>query len=132
MSAPLRRLFLACLVLPLLPSLARAAGPAPAPANPAAAPNPATATAKPGPAWPSFLVSNEVLCLDELDFNAFARTGRFHTRGSQESCTRVTALTRVVVKAQSGPKSEVLVVAGPLAWNVGWTNGRLPLAGTTR
>lgn len=79
--------------------------------------------------WPSFLVKNEVICFDELDFNAFEKTGRFHTRGSQESCTRVGELTRVVVLAQSGQKSQVLMVSGPLESHVGWTNGQLPIAG---
>ncbi len=78
--------------------------------------------------WPSFLSPNDVLCLDELDFNAFKNTGRFHSRGSQESCTQILQLTRVVVLRQMGGKSEIRVVNGPLTYHVGWTNGRLPIA----
>lgn len=107
---------------------AAARSPAPA-ATPASGPAASAPAAKPTPAWPSFLTTGEVLCLDELDFNAYARTGRFHTRGSQESCTRVTELTRVAVLNQSGRKSQVRVVSGPLESNVGWTDGALPLAG---
>jgi hypothetical protein len=80
-------------------------------------------------AWPSFLVPGEVFCMDELDFNAFSHTGRFHTRGSQESCTRVTQLTRVVVLVQSGQKAEIRVASGAMEATVGWTNARLPFVG---
>lgn len=95
---------------------------------------PAAPRAQPGTqgryvSFPSFLTKGEVLCLDELDFNAFAASNRFNTRGSTETCTRVGELTRVVVLAQTGTKSQIRVVGGPLDANVGWTNGHLPVAG---
>ena len=64
-----------------------------------------------------------------FDFNAYAGSRKFNTRGSVETCQRVDRLTRVAVLAQSGTKSQIRVMGGPLDANVGWTNARLPIAG---
>jgi hypothetical protein len=96
------------------------------PSAPAA---PAPAARNLGAGFPSFLLPNDVLCFDELDYNAFSKTGQFHTRGSTESCTQMTQLTRVVVLQQTGRKSKVRIVSGPLEAHVGWSNGQLPFPG---
>lgn len=154
MFAPRRHIALLMLITGLAPAAQAAQAAKTVAANAASTPAAASPSqpqqAASTPFWPSFMVPNDVLCLDEFDYNAYSETGRFHSRGSRESCTRVTQLTRVIVLNQganpkqaggtqatgtpatgtqaAGTRSEIMVVSGPLEWTVGWTNGRLPIA----
>ncbi len=74
---------------------------------------------------PSFLQPGDVFCSGEAQFDAFS-----HGTGSaQPGCDLVREPTRVaVIGGTGGVKSMVRVISGPAAYQVGWTNGALPLA----
>ena len=71
---------------------------------------------------PSFLRQGDGFCTDEADFDAFA-VG--HAGGT---CHMIASPTRVaVIGGTGGVKSVVRVMSGPDAYQVGWTNGALPI-----
>ena len=75
---------------------------------------------------PSFLQAGDAFCRDEGEFDALGRSAKGI---ALPSCQDIHQPTRVAVLAgRGGVKSMVLVTSGPEAYQVGWTNGALPLA----
>jgi len=79
---------------------------------------------------PSFLVSGDVFCPDELDFNSFVSTGKINTRGVLQSCSIIDRLTRVVVISGDQGKAMVRMINGPFQDQVGFSNGSVPSIGS--
>ena len=78
---------------------------------------------------PSFLQSGDAFCTNQRDFDDLATNGHVRAGSANETCVNVTKPTRVAVMGgQGGVKAMVLVMNGPYAYSIGWTNGKLPLA----
>ncbi len=78
---------------------------------------------------PSFLQTGDQFCTSEADFDDLVAHGRVRPNSAIETCQPVIKPTRVaVLRGQGGVKTMVRVMNGPLAYSVGWTNGKLPLA----
>ena len=78
---------------------------------------------------PSFLQAGDAFCRDESEFDVLATVGRTEPDAALPTCQSIDRPTRVAVLAgQGGVKSMVLLISGPYAYQVGWTNGALPLA----
>jgi hypothetical protein len=96
----------------------------------AGAPQLAAATDVIGPnEVPSFLQRNDVFCSSEADFDDYVKNGHVRPNSAIQTCQLIRIPTRVaVMSGQGGVKSMVRVISGPLAFEIGWTNGQLPLA----
>ncbi len=80
---------------------------------------------------PSFMQVGDAFCTNEADFNDYAAHGHGRARSAIETCVTIDRPTRVaVMSGVSGTKTMVRVMAGPMSYSVGWTNGKLPLAGS--
>ena len=78
---------------------------------------------------PSFLQNGDEFCTSEADFNDLVAHGKVRAGSAIETCITIDRPTRVaVMSGQGGAKSMVRVISGPLAYEIGWTNGKLPLA----
>ena len=78
---------------------------------------------------PSFLQRGDAFCTSEADFNDLVAHGHVRANSAIETCIVITKPTRVaVMRGQGGVKSMVRVMDGPYSWEIGWTNGKLPLA----
>ncbi len=78
---------------------------------------------------PSFLQAGDEFCTSEADFDDLVAHGRVRPNSAIETCQAVVRPTRVaVLSGQGGQKTMIRVMNGPLAYAVGWTNGKLPLA----
>ena len=78
---------------------------------------------------PSFLQNGDQFCTSEADFDDLVAHSRVRAGSAIETCIMVDKPTRVaVMRGQGGAKSMVRVISGPLAYEIGWTNGKLPLA----
>ncbi len=78
---------------------------------------------------PSFLQTGDAFCTNQADFDDLVANGHVRAGSAIETCVRVVAPTRVaIVGGQGGIKSMIRVMNGPYAYEVGWTNGKLPLA----
>ena len=78
---------------------------------------------------PSFLQRGDAFCTSQADFDDLITNGHVRANSAIETCVTITKPTRVaVMSGQGGMKSEVRVMDGTYAWEIGWTNGKLPLA----
>jgi hypothetical protein len=78
---------------------------------------------------PSFLQRGDAFCTSETDFNDLVTNGHVRANSAIETCVVIAKPTRVaVMRGQGGVKSMVRVMDGPYSWEIGWTNGKLPLA----
>jgi hypothetical protein len=78
---------------------------------------------------PSFLQRGDAFCTSEADFDDLVTHGHVRANSAIETCVVITKPTRVaVMRGQGGAKSMVRVMSGTYAWEIGWTNGKLPLA----
>ncbi len=78
---------------------------------------------------PSFLQTGDAFCTNQADFDDLVANGHVRAGSAIETCVTVDAPTRVaIVGGQGGTKSMIRVMNGPYAYEVGWTNGKLPLA----
>ena len=78
---------------------------------------------------PSILQAGETFCTSEADFDDFASHGAQRSNSGTETCTRIDRPVRVaVLNGRGGVKTEVRLSNGPMAYSIGWTNGRLPVA----
>ena len=77
---------------------------------------------------PSILQAGDTLCTSEADFDDFMAHARVRPNSGIETCTRMSTPVRVaILSGQAGRKTMVRVIAGPMAYSIGWTNGNLPL-----
>jgi len=77
---------------------------------------------------PSFLQHGDAVCTNEDDFNGFVNRGSPRLNSATDTCRLIPTPTRVVIiSGQGGVKSEVLIMSGANAYEVGWTNGKLPV-----
>lgn len=77
---------------------------------------------------PSILQSSDMFCRSEADFDEFLARGRLRPDSGTETCVRITAPIRVaVMSGEASRKSMVRVMAGLMAYTIGWTNGGLPI-----
>ena len=77
---------------------------------------------------PSFLQRGDQFCTSEADFDDLVKNGHARPNSAIETCVVITRPTRVAVRSgQGGVKSMVRVMDGAYAWEIGWTNGKLPL-----
>lgn len=84
------------------------------------------------PAWaeelPSFLQTGDAFCTSEADFDDLVAHGKARANSAIETCQKVVRPTRVaVLSGKGGVKTMIRVMNGPLAYSIGWTNGKLPL-----
>ena len=78
---------------------------------------------------PSFMQAGETFCTSEADFDDLVKRGKVRPNSAIETCQKVVKPTRVAVMGgKGGQKTMIRVMNGPLAYSVGWTNGKLPLA----
>ncbi len=78
---------------------------------------------------PSFMQSGDTFCTSEADFDDLVAHGKVRPNSAIETCQRVVKPTRVaVLSGKGGSKTMIRVMNGPLAYSIGWTNGKLPLA----
>ena len=78
---------------------------------------------------PSFLQSGDAFCTSQMDFDDLVANGHVRAGSAIETCVTVDKPTRVaVVGGRGGTKSMIRVMNGPYAYEIGWTNGALPLA----
>lgn len=78
---------------------------------------------------PSFLQAGDQFCTSESDFDDLVARGKVRPNSAIETCQQVVRPTRVaVLHGKGGVKTMIEVMSGPLAYSVGWTNGKLPLA----
>ena len=78
---------------------------------------------------PSFLQTGDTFCTSEADFDDLVSHGKVRANSAIETCQKVVRPTRVaVMSGKGGSKTMIRVMNGPLAYSIGWTNGKLPLA----
>ena len=78
---------------------------------------------------PSFLQGGDSFCTNQADFDDLVTHGHVRAGSAIETCITVSQPTRVAVMGgQGGTKAMVLMMNGPYAYSIGWTNGKLPLA----
>ena len=76
---------------------------------------------------PSFLRAGDAFCSDETDFDRFASHAA-QALPAQTSCDSMEAPVRVAVLGGTGGlKTLVRVLSGRHAYQVGWTDGTLPI-----
>lgn len=77
---------------------------------------------------PSFLQVGDAFCTNEEDFNGFAARHTTRQNSATETCRTVTQPTRVaILSGRGGVKAMVRIMAGTNAYEIGWTNGKLPV-----
>lgn len=77
---------------------------------------------------PSFMQSGDAFCTNEDDFNGFAVHGKRRDNSGTETCRTIASPTRVaILKGQGGTKTMVRIMSGTNAYEIGWTNGKLPV-----
>lgn len=77
---------------------------------------------------PSFMQSGDAFCTNEDDFNGFAAHGKTRANSSTETCRTIAIPTRVaILNGQGGTKTMVRIMSGTNAYEVGWTNSKLPV-----
>jgi hypothetical protein len=77
---------------------------------------------------PSFMQSGDAFCTNEDDFNGFVSRGKMRANSGTETCRTVAIPTRVaILNGQGGAKTAVRIMSGTNAYEVGWTNGKLPV-----
>ena len=77
---------------------------------------------------PSFMQTGDAFCSSEADFDDLVVHGKVRANSAIETCQLVMKPTRVaVLQGRGGVKTMVRVMNGPLAYSIGWTNGKLPL-----
>ncbi len=77
---------------------------------------------------PSFLQAGDAFCTNEDDFNGFVSRGKARANSGTETCRVIAIPTRVaILSGQGGTKTEVRIMSGTNAYEVGWTNGQLPV-----
>ena len=77
---------------------------------------------------PSFLQAGDAFCTNEADFNGFAARGRARANSGTETCRTIAIPTRVaILNGQGGSKTMVRIMSGTNAYEIGWTNGKLPV-----
>jgi hypothetical protein len=77
---------------------------------------------------PSFMQTGDAFCTNEADFNGFAARGRARANSGTETCRMVAIPTRVaILNGQGGSKTMVRIMSGTNAYEIGWTNGKLPV-----
>lgn len=78
---------------------------------------------------PSFLQKGDAFCTSEADYDDLVKNGHVRAHSAIETCVTITQPTRVaVLRGRGGIKSMVRVMNGAYAYEIGWTNGKLPLA----
>lgn len=78
---------------------------------------------------PSFMEVGDQFCTSESDFDDLVAHGKVRPNSAIETCQQVVRPTRVaVLRGKGGVKTMIEVMNGPLAYSIGWTNGKLPLA----
>lgn len=78
---------------------------------------------------PSFMTVGDAFCTNEADFDDLVKRGKVRPNSAIETCQTVVKPTRVaILRGRGGQKSMIRVMNGPLAFAIGWTNGKLPLA----
>ena len=78
---------------------------------------------------PSFLVGGDSFCTRESDYDDLVARGQLRPGSAIETCLTIRAPTRVaIIGGQAKVKTMVRVIDGPYAYQVGWTDGALPLA----
>ena len=77
---------------------------------------------------PSFMQKGDAFCTNEADFNGFAARGHARTNSGTETCRTIAIPTRVaILNGQGGTKTMVRIMSGTNAYEIGWTNGKLPV-----
>ncbi len=77
---------------------------------------------------PSFMQSGDAFCTNEDDFNGFIARGKPRANSGTETCRTIAIPTRVaILSGQGGSKTMVRIMSGTNAYEVGWTNGKLPV-----
>jgi hypothetical protein len=77
---------------------------------------------------PSFMQSGDAFCTDEDDFNGFVTRGHARANSATDTCRVITRPTRVaILNGAAGLKTMVRLMSGSNAYEVGWTNGKLPV-----
>ncbi len=77
---------------------------------------------------PSFMQAGDSFCTSEDDFNGLAARGHPRANSGTETCRTVNKPTRVaILSGQAGLKTMVRIMSGTNAYEIGWTNGTLPV-----
>jgi hypothetical protein len=77
---------------------------------------------------PSFMQSGDAFCTNEDDFNGFAARGKSRENSATETCRTIAIPTRVaILSGAGGIKTMVRIMSGTNAYEVGWTNSKLPV-----
>jgi hypothetical protein len=77
---------------------------------------------------PSFLQAGDSFCTSEDDFDGMTARGHSRVDSGTETCRTVTKPTRVaILSGQAGLKTMVRIMSGTNAYEIGWTNGTLPV-----
>jgi hypothetical protein len=77
---------------------------------------------------PSFLTKGDAFCTNEADFNDFSSHGKLRDNSGTETCRLIAIPTRVaILNGQGGQKTMVRIMSGTNAYEIGWTNGKLPV-----
>lgn len=77
---------------------------------------------------PSFMQNGDAFCTNEEDFNGFAAHGQLRANSGTETCRTIAGPTRVaILSGEGGTKTMVRIMSGANAYEIGWTNGKLPV-----
>ncbi len=77
---------------------------------------------------PSFMQAGDAFCTNEDDFNGFASRGKARANSGTETCRTIAIPTRVaILNGQGGTKTMIRIMSGTNAYEIGWTNGKLPV-----
>jgi hypothetical protein len=77
---------------------------------------------------PSFMQEGDAFCTNEDDFNGYATRGHPRENSGTETCRTVGKPTRVaILNGHGGTKTMVRIMSGTNAYEIGWTNGKLPV-----
>jgi hypothetical protein len=77
---------------------------------------------------PSFMQAGDSFCTSEDDFNGLAARGHPRENSGTETCRIVNKPTRVaILNGRAGLKTMVRIMSGTNAYEIGWTNGTLPV-----
>ena len=77
---------------------------------------------------PSFLQVGDAFCTNEDDFDGFTARHAARPNSAGETCRTMTQPTRVaILGGHGGLKTMVRIMAGTYAYQIGWTNGALPV-----
>jgi hypothetical protein len=77
---------------------------------------------------PSFMQRGDAFCTNEDDFNGFVARGKARANSGTETCRTIARPTRVaILNGQGGVKTNIRIMSGTNAYEVGWTNSKLPV-----